>query len=202
MVGGVQYPARFSGAQLQLIKQQKFAGAVLLATHHPAFSYSPPSKSGGAGGNHGCSTAMLQQIDTICQQEGVYPHAFLSGHAHNYQRYTRIMDFGGKEIDVPFIVCGDGGHNVNTLVRAQKGKPAVEPLSGADVKYLEGNNSGTKVKHLILAKYDDHNYGYLRIYVDKKYLKIGFHQVGVRSLAQSRYDMVTVRLADHHMVAN
>ena len=192
----------FLRAQLQLIKQQKFAGAVVLATHHPAFSYSPPSKSGGAGGNHGCSTAMLQQIDTICQQEGVYPHAFLSGHAHNYQRYTRIMDFGGKEIDVPFIVCGDGGHNVNTLVRAQKGKPAVEPLSGADVKYLEGNNSGTKVKHLILAKYDDHNYGYLRIYVDKKYLKIGFHQVGVRSLAQSRYDMVTVRLADHHMVAN
>jgi hypothetical protein len=38
--------------------------------------------------------------------------------------------------------------------------------------------------------------------VDKQYLKIGFHQVGVRSLAQSRYDMVTVRLADRHMVAN
>jgi hypothetical protein len=46
------------------------------------------------------------------------------------------------------------------------------------------------------------NYGYLRIDVDKQYLKIGFHQVGVRSLAQSRYDMVTVRLADHHLVAN
>jgi hypothetical protein len=56
------------------------------------------------------------------------------------------------------------------------------------------------VKHLILAKYDDENYGYLRIYVDKDYLKIGFHKVGVRSLAQSRYDMVTVRLKDHHMV--
>jgi hypothetical protein len=145
---------------------------------------------------------MLQQIDTICQEEGVYPHAFLSAHAHNYQRYTRIMNFGGREIDIPFIVCGDGGHNVNPLVRPQKGKPAVEPRASADVKYLEGKNSVAKVKHLILAKYDDHNYGYLRIYVDKQYLKIGFHQVGVRSLAQSRFDMVTVRLADHHMVAN
>jgi hypothetical protein len=43
-----------------------------------------------------------------------------------------------------------------------------------------------KVKRLILAKYDDENCGYLRIQVDKQYLKIGFHQVGVWSLAQSR----------------
>jgi hypothetical protein len=192
----------FLRAQLKRIKQENYPGAVLLATHHPPYSYSPPTKSGGAGGNHGCSTVMLQQIDKICEEEGVYPHAFLSGHAHNYQRYTRIFDFGGKEIDVPFIVCGDGGHNVNTLVRPRKGTPAIEPLMSADVKYLEGKNSVEKVKHLILAKYDDHNYGYLRIQVDKQYLKIGFHQVGVRSLAQSRFDMVTVRLADRHMVAN
>ena len=85
----------------------------------------PPKQGRRPGGNHGCSTAMLQQIDKICQQVGVYPHAFLSGHAHNYQRYTRIINFGGKEFDVPFIVCGDGGHNVNRLVRPRKGEPAV-----------------------------------------------------------------------------
>ena len=145
---------------------------------------------------------MLREIDTVCHEEGVYPHAFLSAHAHNYQRYTRIMNFGGREIDVPFIVCGDGGHNVNPLVRAQRGTQAAEPRSGDDVKYLEGKEKVAKVNHLLLAKYDDHNYGYLRVHVDKDYLKIGFHQVGVRSLAQSRFDMVTVRLADHHMVAN
>jgi hypothetical protein len=192
----------FLRAQLKLIKQQNFSGAVLLATHHPPFSYSPRSTSGGSGGNHGCSTAMLRQIDKVCDEEGVYPHAFLSAHAHNFQRYTRIMEFGGKEINVPFIVCGDGGHNVNALVRPHKGTPAVEPHIGTDVKYLEGKDSIAKVKHLILAKYDDQNYGYLRIHVDKKYLKIGFHQVSARTLAQSRYDMVTVRLADRHMVAN
>jgi hypothetical protein len=59
-----------------------------------------------------------------------------------------------------------------------------------------------KSKQLILEKYDQTNYGYLRIHVDKDQLRIGFHQVGAGTLAQSRYDMVTVSLADHTMVAN
>ncbi len=192
----------FLEAQLKKIKTTNYPGAVILASHHPAFSYAPPANNGGAGGNHGCSTVMMQQIDEICTSVGVYPHAFLAGHAHNYQRYTRIMQFGGDEINVPFIVCGDGGHNVNKLVRPRKGQPAQEPTSGSEVIYLDGGAKKMKVKHLILAKYDDENYGYLRVYVDKDYLKIGFHQVGAGSLAQSRYDMVTVRLKDHHMVAN
>ena len=85
---------KFLSAQLKRIKKEKYKGAVLLATHHPPYSYSPPPKTGGSGGNHGCSSAMLKQIDEICLQEGVYPHAVLSAHAHNYQRYTRIMKFG------------------------------------------------------------------------------------------------------------
>ncbi len=192
----------FLRAQLKRIKQENYPGAVLLATHHPPFSYSPPKEAGGTGGNHGSSTVMLRQIDTVCQEEGVYPHAFLAAHAHNYQRYTRIIKFGGNEIDVPFIVCGDGGHNVNPLVRAKRGSLPREPHSGDDVSYLEGKHPVPEVKQLLLEKYDDHNYGYLRIHVDKEQLKIGFHQVGVRSLAQSRFDMVTVKLDEHIMVAN
>ena len=49
---------------------------------------------------------MLRQIDEICHQTGVYPHAFLSGHAHNYQRSTRTVRLDGSSYDVPFIVCG------------------------------------------------------------------------------------------------
>ncbi len=192
----------FLRAQLKKIKTDGYKGAVLLATHHPPFSYSPPDTGSGTGGNHGSSTVMLQQIDKVCHDEGVYPHAFLAAHAHNYQRYTRIVAFGGKEIDVPFIVCGDGGHNVNPLVRAARGHPAQEPHAGSDVGYLEGKHRPSWAKQLLLEKYDDQNYGYLRVHVDKEELKIGFHQVGVRTLAQSRYDMVTVNLADHTMVAN
>ncbi|OAF05055.1 hypothetical protein AYJ54_21590 [Bradyrhizobium centrolobii] len=193
---------KFLHAQLKKIKDENYQGAVLIATHHPPFSYSPQHSGDGTGGNHGSSTAMLKQIDKVCHDEGVYPHAFLSAHAHNYQRYTRIIEFGGKEIDVPFIVCGDGGHNVNPLVRAARGHRAEEPHSGSNVRYLEGQHRPAWAKQLLLEKYDDQNYGYLRIHVDKEELKIGFHQVGVRTLAQSRYDMVTVNLADHTMVAN
>jgi hypothetical protein len=191
----------FLAAQLKRIKAEKYKGAVLLAVHHPPFSYAPPRAAGGAGGNHGSSSAMLRQIDTICKDQGVYPHAFLSAHAHNYQRYTRTVRFGGKDFDVPFIVCGDGGHNVNRVVQGRRGQPAAEPHNGASVDYLDFRPA-VEVGGLLLEKYDDTNYGYLRISVDDEQLRIGFHQVGVGSLAQSRFDMVTVDLATHTMVSN
>jgi Calcineurin-like phosphoesterase len=192
----------YLAAQLQRIKKENYKGAVLLATHHPPFSYSPSRKQGGAGGNHGSSSAMLRQIDTICQQEGVYPHAFLSGHAHNYQRYTRTVQFtkGKDAYDVPFIVCGDGGHNVNHLVQGKRGQPGQEPANGSKVDYLE-SKPAVNAGGLLLERYDDTYYGYLGITVDKQQLGIGFHQVG-KSLAQSRIDKVTVDLATHTMVAN
>ena len=61
----------FLRAQLRRIKQENFPGAVLLATHHPPFSYSPKRGANGMGGNHAGSTAMLKQIDTVCQEVGV-----------------------------------------------------------------------------------------------------------------------------------
>jgi len=190
----------YLAAQLQRIKSENYPGAVLLATHHPAFSYSPPAKSGGTGGNHSSSTQMLREIDTICKAQGVYPHAFLSGHAHNYQRYTRTVKFAGNNYDVPFIVCGDGGHNVNPLVQARGGKAAQEPTNGSSVNYMD-TKPAVSTGGLLLEKYDDKTYGYLRITVNKQQLQIGFHQVGT-SLPQSRFDMVTVDLASHTMVSN
>lgn len=147
---------------------------------------------------------MLRDIDTICKNRGVYPHAFLSGHAHNYQRFTRQVQFGNQTYDVPFIICGDGGHNVNRMVKAAKGQPAQEPNYGTDVSYLDTKAAKAPLtsKGLILKHYDDSNYGYLRITVDKQKLQIGFNQVGRVSIPQSRVDMVTVDLASHTATAN
>jgi hypothetical protein len=195
------YQLEFLAAQLKRIKSEDYAGAVLLAVHHPPFSYAPPPHAGGTGGNHGSSSDMLREIDTICQKEGVYPHAFLSAHAHNYQRYTRTVHFGGQDFDVPFIVCGDGGHNVNTLVRGRKGQAPPEPGNGVNVDYMDVKPA-IKTGGLLLEKHDDSKYGYLRISADKEQLRIGFHQAGTGSLPQSRFDMVTVQLSDHTMVSN
>lgn len=199
--GVPDFQLAFLAAQLQRIKTEKYSGAVLLATHHPAYSYAPSPKNGGAGGNHSSSTDMLREIDTICSAAGVYPHAFLSGHAHNYQRFLRTITFGGKTFEVPFIVCGDGGHNVNRVVRGKKGQPAQEPPFGVDVKYLDVKPA-VKASGLVLKHYDDKNYGYLRITVDQKTLRIAFQQVGVTSVLQSRVDLVTVDLTSHKVVAN
>lgn len=187
--------------QLQAVKDSEYKGAVILAVHHPPFSYAPPPNQSGKAGSHGSSADMLREIDGICKKVGIYPHAFLSAHAHNYQRFTREIKFDGQEYDVPMIVCGDSGHNVNPLVRGTKGHPAVEPNPGISVKYLE-KNPDMDVSELTLEKYEDHNYGYLRITVDEQFLRIGFHQVGVNSLAQSRFDFVTVDLKSHQLVAN
>jgi hypothetical protein len=188
-------------AQLKRIKKENYTGAVILATHHPPFSYAPPPKAPGAGGNHSSSTDMLREIDTLCKAQGVYPHAFFSGHAHNYQRFMRTLRFGGQDIDVPFLVCGDSGHNVNPIVRGRKGQTPQQPQFDADVSYLDVK-AAVQAKGLLLKHYDGFNYGYLKVTVDKSSLQIGFHQVGNGSSAQSRVDLVTIDLATHTVVPN
>jgi hypothetical protein len=189
----------FLGAQLHRVRGESYAGALLIATHHPPFTYEPPAGEGG-GGNHGSSSDMLRDIDAVCKAKGVYPHAFLAAHAHNYQRYTRTVRLG-KDRQVPFVVCGSGGHNINPLVRARRGEPAQEPHFGAAVDYLE-KKPAVETGGLVLEKYDDRNYGYLRVSVDAKHLRIGFHQATTAGLRQSRFDLVTVDLASHAIVAN
>ena len=144
---------------------------------------------------------MLRQIDTILNQKGWYPHAFLSAHAHNYQRYTRTVRLGGHDLDVPFIVCGSGGHNLNPMVRASRGQPAQDPSFGSKVDYLDVKPA-VATGGLILEKYNYQDYGYLRISVDAQQLRIGFHVAQNGSLPQSRFDLVTVDLPSHTMVAN
>jgi hypothetical protein len=68
------------------------------------------------------------------------------------------------------------------------------------VDYLESKPS-VETKNLVLNHYDDTNYGYLRITVDKTHLRIGFQQLG-KGIPQSRVDMVTVELASQRIVAN
>ena len=87
----------FLTAALQRVKSDKFAGAVILAVHHPPFT---------GGSTHGGSPDMLADMDSACQAAGVWPHAVFAGHAHNYQRYTRTV----SGVTIPYIVAGCGGH--------------------------------------------------------------------------------------------
>jgi hypothetical protein len=169
------YQLSFLEAQLQKIKTEKYNGCVLLAVHHPPFSYATgkPGTRSAKVGDHTSSGSMLAQIDEICVKAGVYPHAVLCGHVHNYQHYLRTIPFGGKEYQVPFVACGSGGHHINTLTR---GGYKADPQKGSDVSYLD-TQTAVKPRGLKILYYDDVNYGYLRVGVDAKQLQIDFVQV-------------------------
>lgn len=188
------YQLEFLTAQLQQIKSSNYQGAVIIAVHHPPFTYAPQNGSSG-GGTHYGSPVMLSQIDAICQQTGVYPHAIISGHAHNYQRYTRTLKFAGTNYSVPFIICGDSGHNVSPLTTATFGKKVPEPADNTDVSYMD-SNAVVQSTGLTLNRHDQQNSGFLRVTVTAKQLTITFNPVS-NTGAAVKPDTVKVDLAAH-----
>jgi hypothetical protein len=101
---GGKYPTvgdnqlQFLTAELTRLKPLRDAGdrAVIVVCHHPPVS---------VDSKHGGTTGLASDIDTACQNAGLWPDAVLSGHAHLYQRFTRSV--AAREI--PYIVAGSGG---------------------------------------------------------------------------------------------
>jgi predicted phosphodiesterase len=89
----------FLTSELKRLKTLKQSGprAILLAVHHPPAS---------VDAKHGGSSGIEQDMDNCCKAAGLWPDVVLSGHAHLYQRFTRVVN--GKNI--PYIVSGSGGY--------------------------------------------------------------------------------------------
>jgi hypothetical protein len=162
---------------LERVKSEKFSGALILAHHHPAYT---------AGSVHGWSADMLSQIDAVCTKTGVWPHAVLSGHAHNYQRFTRVH--GNTQI--PYIICGNGGHALAKLMRKK----------GASLRTPQQLPTTGHADKVILENYDDQDYGYLRIVATQTQLRIEYHPASDGDGAKTPDDFVTVDLASRKLV--
>jgi hypothetical protein len=156
----------FLTAALQRVKSDKFTGAVIIAMHHPPFT---------GGSEHGGSPLMLADIDSACTAAGVWPHAVFSGHAHNYQRFTRTVN----KMQIPFIVAGCGGHSPLSNMRATYRTPFVIDST------------------LTLESYDTTDYGYLRVIVNATTMSIEFHPQHDGGTTKTPNDVVTVTLAGH-----
>jgi hypothetical protein len=179
----------FLKTALKRVKTDKFEGAVIIAVHHPPFVAQISDNGDGSRnvGRHGGSARMLADIDSACTAEDVWPHAVFSGHAHNYQRFTRRLD--GRE--TPFIVAGNGGHAVAQLTR--KGMPTLRaPV--AQKALSNGKDSVT------FESYDDRDFGYLRILVNGAQLHIEYHPASDGQDAKTPDDFVTVELASRKLV--
>jgi hypothetical protein len=161
---------QFLQAELQRLKAPRLAGerAVIVAVHHPPLS---------ADQKHGGSTGLSKDIDTACQQAGLWPDAILSGHAHLYQRFTRRV----ANQEIPYVVSGSGGFSAT--------KPIVQtpkaPFTVGDITL--------EINPVI-------EFGYLTVTVDMtsaaKLLTIAFHSPKLGH----NYDHVTIDLAHHQIM--
>ena len=109
--------------------------------------------------------------------------------------YTRTLKFAGKNYSVPFIICGDSGHNVTALTSASFGKKVPEPADNLDVSYMDSSTTVQKTG-LTLNHHDQTNSGYLRVSVTAQKLTITFNPVS-KSGAAVKPDKVTVDLPSH-----
>jgi hypothetical protein len=149
------------------VRSRGMRKALIVAVHHPPFS----------GGGHSPSPAMLKDIDDSCKTAGIMPDAVISGHSHNYQRFTRYSSFGGVNMQIPYYVVGCSGHGIQNV----------------------GHADGSKI--------DDHTfdsslygYGYLMIMVDKVRITIKFTQVQKDGSKQPFDKTVIVDLATNQIV--
>jgi hypothetical protein len=156
---------------LKTIVAARVAGprkALVIATHHPPFS----------SGGHSGSTEMLADIDSACTTAKIMPDIYLSGHSHTYQRYTRILNFNGKALQIPYVVAGTGGIN-DLPVTAANGAKTGDHIY---VKSLQGYG------YLLLAvKSDAHG--------NATTVTSTMFQVNTTTKQKSQFDQVTVNLA-------
>jgi len=154
----------FLTAAIKRAKSQNFPGAIIIAVHHPPIT---------GGTDHGGSPKMLADIDSACTAAGLWPHVVLAGHAHNYQRYTRLVN----NFQTPYIVAGCGGHS------------PLSPMRGAYRTPYKIDNT------LTLESYDDTHYGYLRVVVNAQTMRIEFHPETDGAVIKTPDDVVTINLA-------
>jgi acid phosphatase type 7 len=127
------------------LKSADSNNALIVALHHPVFSMDKFHTGG---------QAMLDLLDNAFDKTGVIPDAVLTGHVHNYQRFTRTHSTG-KE--VPYIVAGAGGYwHLHWMQNDVSAMSLPEKVPDRD--------------DVILEKYCDDHHGFMRLQVTPKKL--------------------------------
>jgi len=168
-------------AELQAAPEEK---ALIVAMHHPIYSYDT---------FHSGSVYMSNILDEAISTTGRVPDMVLSGHVHNYQRFTRqFTDAAGQQRDIPYIVAGAGGYFHLHYEQSLSGNPIA---SGHTVQ--DGN---TDVK---LETYCDNRHGFLRLEVSVDeitgtYLTVPRPQESWGDPAAS-FDTFTLHLKTHRL---
>ncbi len=152
--------------------------ALIVTVHHPPYS---------GDTEHSGSTVVEKTLFSAFKKTKVYPDMILSGHVHNYQRFTLVKKGPKGTLQIPCVVAGAGGYtNLGTLYTIN-GANAVVPLE------LGGG--------LTLEQYDQTNFGFLRFEVSKTQI-IGTYLsapyvAGATSPVGSRVESFAIDLNKH-----
>ena len=119
--------------------------ALIVAIHHPPFS---------GDTEHSGSTVAEKVLFQSFAASGRYADLILSGHVHNYQRFTVTETVNNRDIAIPCVVAGAGGYTKLGKLHKIKDKYPSTPLH--------------LTKTLTLEKYDQDNFGFLRLEVTKQ----------------------------------
>jgi acid phosphatase type 7 len=118
---------------------------LIVTIHHPPFS--------GDNEHSGSSEAEKILFDSFKATKR-YPNLILSGHVHNYQRFTNVVAGPKGDLEIPCIVAGAGGYtNLGKLQQINGAYPTVPLTVGSGIS---------------LEQYDQTNFGFLRLEVSKK----------------------------------
>ena len=117
--------------------------ALIVALHHPPYS---------ADGHHGASQPMRRLLTDAFAKAGRVPDLVLTGHVHNYQRFS-VPQADGKPL--AFIVAGAGGYPNLHYMALVNGAPPPIPWT----------DPGTGVT--LEAYNQEHRHGFLRLTVTK-----------------------------------
>jgi hypothetical protein len=197
---------------LKGIKAAANGKVVFLAMHYPPYSGAANFAERGDPNlgptpRRAAPAGVLLPLGNILQQafheSGQYPDVVLSAHAHFYQRITYRYASGWQ---IPYLVAGCGGHSpIEKISKTCSGDSVTSPDVPFDVVVPPGLAlpKGDSVK---VAFYDDNNFGFLRLTVDKNQkIVIGeYFAVPDASSPVARIpvlsDSFTLRLDNHTIV--
>ena len=141
--------------------------AFILALHHPPYKGTDTGVQG-----------LCKDVDDALTQGGLWPDLVLSGHEHDYSRYTRNLD--GRQI--PYVIAGCGGYNLTPTA------PASDPTVKVPQKLAQNNPN---LRAYIKA------FGYLKVKVNGTKLAVVFNSTD--PAYGHAADSVTVDLKTHQV---
>jgi hypothetical protein len=164
--------------------QGELGGAVadlplIVAMHHPVYS---------ADAHHGGSQYMGQVLDAAIDASGRTPDLVLTGHVHNYQRFTRVKN--GRQ--VPYIVAGAGGYwHLHYMANDANGQNLPTPWQTPD-------------PDVTLESYCEDRHGFLRLTASQatvkgEYVTVPRPQESWRTGPVETLDSFTLDLAGHKL---